>query len=73
MMTHEEFRAAIDKIGLSQVATARLFGAGDRTARRWASGENDVPLSVAIVLRLMLKHGITPEEIEKIARGKRRA
>jgi hypothetical protein len=67
-MTAKQFQAAIDRLGLSQVAAARLFGSDPRTARRWALGERDVPECVAIVLRLLLAGKITIEDVEGVQR-----
>jgi len=65
-MTPTQFRDAIDKVGLSQVGTARLLGTDPRTARRWALGESDIPDSVAILLRLLVTKKITTKDIEKV-------
>jgi len=54
-MTTEEYRAALDKLGISQQGVGRLFAVGARTSRRWALGEARIPMPVAILLRLMLK------------------
>ena len=42
-MTADEYRAAIETLGLSQIAAAKLLGVDARTSRRWACGERDVP------------------------------
>jgi hypothetical protein len=65
-MTAKQFQAAIDRLDLSQVRAAKLFGADPRTARRWALGERDVPECVAIVLRLLLAGKITVEDVEAV-------
>ena len=57
-MTANQYRAALEKLQLSQVAAARLFGVGDRTSRRWALGEDEVPRAVAIALTLMIEHNV---------------
>jgi len=62
-MTSSQFRAAIDRLGLSQTGTARLVGADGRTARRWALGERSVPEPVAIILRLMLAGKVTVDDV----------
>jgi DNA-binding transcriptional regulator YiaG len=36
-MNAQQFRALLDRLGLSQTAAARLVGVEPRTARRWAS------------------------------------
>ncbi len=63
-MTANQFRAALDKIGISQLGAARLFQTGERTPRRWASGEAAVPPPVAIMLRLLIAGKITTKDIE---------
>lgn len=63
-MTPKQFQAAIDRLGLSQVAAARLIGADPRTARKWAAGDNAVPECVAILLRLLMSGKITVADIE---------
>lgn len=68
MVTAKQFQAAIDRLGLSQVGAARLFGSDPRTARRWALGERSIPEPVAIILRLMLAGKITADDIEALPR-----
>lgn len=62
-MTPEKFQAAIEKLGLSQVKAARLFGYNERTTRRWASGEDPVPRIIEIVLWLMIKFKVRPTDL----------
>ena len=63
-MTAKQFQAALDRLKLSQLGAARLFGADGRTARRWASGERSIPPTVAILIKLMLAGKIKPDDIE---------
>jgi len=67
-MTAKQFQSAIDRLGLSQVGAARLFGADPRTARRWALGERSIPEPIAILLRLMLAGKITAHDIEGVSK-----
>lgn len=60
-MTPDEYRETIEKLGLSQVAAARLLGVDDRTSRRWASGERDVPPPAQRFLRYLIATGKTGE------------
>lgn len=53
-MTADEYRAAIEHLGLSQVAAARLLGVDDRTSRRWASGDREVPPPAERFLRYLI-------------------
>jgi hypothetical protein len=62
-----QFRAALDRLGLSQLGAARLFQSNDRTVRRWAIGERSVPIGIVIVLRLMLANKITVKDVERAA------
>lgn len=63
-MTATQFRNTLDKLGLSQLAAARLLQVDGRTARRWVSGERSIPSDVAILLRLLTTKKITVEDIE---------
>lgn len=67
MVTPAEYRAALNALGLSQGRAALLFGVDPRTSRRWALGEAAVPRMVALVLRLVLRHGVTTDEANKLA------
>jgi transcriptional regulator with XRE-family HTH domain len=50
-MSATEYRDALAKLGLTQVGAARLMGVSDRTSRRWASGEQDIPPPVERLIR----------------------
>ena len=65
-MTPTQFREAIARLGLSQVGAASLFKVNDRTARRWASGEQDIPAAVALALRLMIRHKVSPASAQRL-------
>ena len=49
-MTPDAFRAELTRLGLSQVQAARFLSVDPRTLRRWASGEIEIPGSVALLL-----------------------
>jgi len=53
-MTADEYREAIARLDLSQVAAARLLGVDDRTSRRWATGERDVPPPASRFLQYLI-------------------
>jgi len=65
-MTPHQYRAALAKLGISQVRVAQLMGADPRTSRSWALGQNRIPPPVAILLRLMLIGRITVQDIEAV-------
>ena len=64
-MTRTQYRAAIERLGLSIVGAAKVLGVSRRQAQRFASGESPVPEPVAKLLRLMIKHNVDPDEVSK--------
>lgn len=56
-LSPDEYRTAIEALGLSQIAAARLLGVDDRTSRRWANGERDVPPPAERFLRYLIATG----------------
>jgi DNA-binding transcriptional regulator YiaG len=58
-MTPDEYRTAIEKLGLSRVAAAKLLGVDARTSRRWASGERDVSAPAQRFLQYLIATGKT--------------
>jgi DNA-binding transcriptional regulator YiaG len=65
-MTKTAYRTAIDAIGLSQVKASTFFGVTRKTSPRWARGESPIPGAVAKLLRVMIAHKISPEEVDKL-------
>lgn len=65
-MTSDEYRAALEALGLSQVEGSAVLGSDERTSRRWASGERSVPPSVAKLLRLMIAMEIEPSVVKAL-------
>lgn len=63
-MTPKEYRESIARLGLSQEAAGEFFGVSARQGQRWANNEREIPVGVAIALRLMLKHKYKPEEFD---------
>jgi len=74
-MTSDEFRAALALLGLSQSAFARLLvdlgdAAGDkeRTVQRWATGQQDIPGPILVLLKVLAVATVFSElTIESIA------
>lgn len=56
-MTPDEYRAAIARLGLSQVAAGRLLGVDGRTSQKWALGERAVPPPVVLLLAYIERYG----------------
>jgi hypothetical protein len=53
-MTADEYRHTIAALGLSQVGASVLLGVDERTSRRWATGEREIPPPVSRFLRYLL-------------------
>jgi DNA-binding transcriptional regulator YiaG len=65
-MTPDQFRTAINKLGLSQVAAARLFGVDEETSRQWANGERDIPAPAVRFLHYLIATRTKGEEAMKV-------
>ena len=63
-MTTDGYRAAIDKIGLTQHAAATFLEIDPRTSRRYALGELPVPPLIEKLLNYMVKHRLTAEDFD---------
>lgn len=53
-MTSDEYRTALEQLGLTQGGAARLLGVDERTSRRWANGERDIPPPASRFLRYLI-------------------
>lgn len=58
-MTPTQYRAALDHLGLTQVAAAEFLGVSVRSSHGWANGE-PIPEAVVKLLRLMTGMNIKP-------------
>lgn len=56
-MTPADLRSALDRLGLSQQAAARLWGVNPRTVRRWLAGDQDIPEWVPYALAGVGRNG----------------
>lgn len=64
MMTAAQYRQSVETLGLDLAKAGRFLRLTARTSRRYAvSGP---PPHVAILLKLMLAKGLTPDEVEGI-------
>jgi hypothetical protein len=70
-VTALQYRDAIERLGLTQVDAARFLRVDPRTSRRYALGEGSIPTPLAMLLRLMLKLKLSPEEVSKMVWGER--
>lgn len=62
-MTPKQYAEALTRLGLSQRAAGKFLGVDERTSRKWIAGTNRVPESVAMLLRLMIRLKIKPEDV----------
>lgn len=63
-MTANQYRAAIDRLNLSQAQAAVFLGVSLKQSQRWANAHAPVPEAVAKLLRLMLKLGLQADKVE---------
>ena len=59
-MTSLEYRDLLAALGLTQAGAARLLGVDERTSRRWANEERDIPAPVQRFLRFLAAAQISP-------------
>lgn len=64
-MTPTEFKTIIAKLGFSQEAAGEWLGVSRRQGQRWAAGDREIPKSVGMLLRVMMKHKITIDQVDK--------
>jgi hypothetical protein len=63
-MSPAELRETLNRLGLSQVGAAKLFGYSDgRAIRSYLSGRRKICPRLVMLLRLMLDSKITPSDI----------
>ena len=65
-MTKTQYRRAIAALGLSQIKASEFLGVNRKTSPRWARGESPIPSAVATLLRVMIRHKLTPEDVSKL-------
>jgi hypothetical protein len=66
-MTSEQYRHAIEHLGMTQVGSARFFDVSDTTPRRWISGASPIPMAVEMLLCVMVHYDLTPHGVMAIA------
>jgi DNA-binding transcriptional regulator YiaG len=60
-MSPAQYRDVLTRLGLTQVAAARLLGIGERTSRRWE--QSGIHGTSETLLRLLLTGRIKPADI----------
>lgn len=61
-MTANQYRAALDALGLTQGAAAKFLGVSLKTAHNYAN-EGTIPEAAAKLLRLMVRLKLKPSDV----------
>jgi len=56
-MNPTEYRAACKKLNISVYRSAKWLDISLRTAQRYSQGETSIPERIAVLLRIMIRHG----------------
>jgi hypothetical protein len=64
-MNADQFKHAINLLGLTQEEAGKFLGYSGRQGQRFANEERAVPRAVAMLLRLMIKHEIDPKDLKR--------
>jgi transcriptional regulator with XRE-family HTH domain len=62
-MPSAELRELIQSLGLTQAAAAKFVGVEPRTLKRWLAGGAPVPHSVILLLRIVDRLRLSPEDM----------
>ena len=60
MMSPAQYRWYIKALGMSQAGAGRYLGVSERTSRRFARGEAEVPVSMVLLLRALYHLDLDP-------------
>lgn len=63
-MTGDEYKAAVEAIGLSVNSARKFFEMSESTSRRYRAGRTPVPKAIAMLLRLMVKQGLMARDVD---------
>jgi hypothetical protein len=70
-MTSEQFKKAIDNLGLTLSGAADLLGVHPRTTRRWANAERQIPGPVSNFLRHLMVAQTKATSTARVARARK--
>jgi hypothetical protein len=65
-MTGDEYREIIGRLGMRKIDAVRFLRINETTSRRWMAEINPIPLPTVMLLRVMVKHDISPEEVDEL-------
>ena len=63
LMNGDQYRYAIEALGLSQANAAKFLGVNYTTQARWLTSRSPIPDATAMLLTLMIERQETPENV----------
>jgi transcriptional regulator with XRE-family HTH domain len=66
-MNAQQYRKCLNRHGLSQEAAAKILGMSLRTSQAYALGESNVPISIALLLKLVDLKYATMRDLEELS------
>jgi hypothetical protein len=60
LMTPRQYKMIIKELGLNKASAGRYVGVSGRTSHRYVSGDAEIPIATALLLRSLVAHGETP-------------
>jgi hypothetical protein len=60
-MPPKEYKEAVKALGMTRTGAGRWLGVSLRTSKRYVSGDSDIPMAVALLLRCCLANGFKPQ------------
>jgi DNA-binding transcriptional regulator YiaG len=69
-MNGAEYRKALTRLKLSPPDAARFLNVNDTTSRRWITNRHPIPHSVTMLLRVMIKHELTSNDVLALLKDK---
>ena len=66
IMEPEEFRRALDRLGINISAAGEVLGVSKRQALRYGTGDTEVPEAVAKLLRIAIRRKIPADDIRDL-------
>lgn len=64
-MSPDEYRDALKLWGMRHKAAAEFFGFTVITSQRYATGERNIPPTLAVLIRLMIAMKLTPAKVRE--------
>jgi hypothetical protein len=69
-MTPEQYRRALERLQLSQLGAARLFGVAPRTSRRWAALDEEIGAPIPKIAVRFIRYIIATKKTGEQVRRK---